>query len=165
LFGKLHVCTYICIVKLEEAIQSVKFKNQTHKAGLNILYTAWWLKTVMSRELKKFGLTHEQYNVLRILKGKSPDEMCVKDIAGRMIEKSSNVPRIIDRLVAKKLVKRSTDANDKRHTVMTLTPAGFNILDTSTKRIDELFGELIAINETSATTLNQLLEQFREKEN
>lgn len=152
-------------MKLEEAIQSVKFKNQTHKAGLNILYTAWWLKTAMSRELKKFGLTHEQYNVLRILKGKSPDEMCVKDIAGRMIEKSSNVPRIIDRLVAKKLVKRSTDANDKRHTVMTLTTAGFNILDNSTKRIDELFGDLIAINETAAMELNQLLEQFREKEN
>jgi DNA-binding MarR family transcriptional regulator len=152
-------------VKLEEAIQSVKFRNQTHKAGLNILYTAWWLKTVMSRELKKFGLTHEQYNVLRILKGKSPDEMCVKDIAGRMIEKSSNVPRIIDRLVAKKLVKRSTDTNDKRHTVMTLTPAGFTILDASTKRIDELFAELIAINETSAAELNLLLEQFREKEN
>lgn len=152
-------------MKLEEAIQSVKFRNQTHKAGLNILYTAWWLKTVMSRELKKFGLTHEQYNVLRILKGKSPDEMCVKDIAGRMIEKSSNVPRIIDRLVAKKLVKRSTDTNDKRHTVMTLTPAGFTILDASTKRIDELFAELIAINETSAAELNLLLEQFREKEN
>ncbi len=128
------------------------------------MYTAWWLKTVMSRELKNFGLTHEQYNVLRILKGKSPDEMCVKDIAGRMIEKSSNVPRIIDRLVAKKLVKRSTDANDKRHTVMTLTPAGFTVLDSSTKRIDELFADLIAINETSAAELNQLLEQFREKE-
>jgi DNA-binding MarR family transcriptional regulator len=161
----LHVRTYICVVKLEEAIQSVKFKNQTHKAGLNILYTAWWLKTVMSRELKKFGLTHEQYNVLRILKGKSPDEMCVKDIAGRMIEKNSNVPRILDRLVLKKLVKRSTDANDKRHTVMTLTEAGFNILELSTQRIDELFAELIEMDDANAAHLNELLEKWREKEN
>jgi DNA-binding MarR family transcriptional regulator len=151
-------------VKLEEAIQSVKFKSQTQKAGLNILYTAWWLKTVMSRELKQFGLTHEQYNVLRILKGKSPDEMCVKDIAGRMIEKSSNVPRILDRLVLKKLVKRATDTNDKRHTVMTLTPAGFNILELSTKRVDDMFEELIEMNEKSATQLNELLEQIRIKE-
>lgn len=118
----------------------------------------------MSRELKQFGLTHEQYNVLRILKGKSPEEMCVKDISGRMIEKSSNVPRIIDRLVLKKLVKRSTDPNDKRHTLMTLTAAGFNILDLSTKRIDELFGDLITVSEASATQLNSLLEKFREKE-
>ena len=85
-------------MKLEQAIQSNKFKNEVHKAGLNILYTAWWLKTVMSRELKEFGLTHEQYNVLRILKGKYPEQMCVRDIACRMIEKSYNVPRIIDRL-------------------------------------------------------------------
>jgi DNA-binding MarR family transcriptional regulator len=163
-FGKLYVCTYICDVKLEEAIQSVKFKNQTQKAGLNILYTAWWLKTVMSRELKQFGLTHEQYNVLRILKGKSPDEMCVKDIAGRMIEKSSNVPRILDRLVLKKLVKRATDSNDKRHTVMTLTAAGFNILEQSTKKVDDLFARLIEMDEASAAKLNNLLEELRAKE-
>jgi DNA-binding MarR family transcriptional regulator len=93
---------YICIVKLEQAIQSNKFKNEMHKASLNILYTAWWLKTQMSKVLKEFGLTHEQYNVLRILKGKYPEQLCVKDISCRMIEKSSNVPRIIDRLVIKK---------------------------------------------------------------
>ena len=83
------------------------------KAGLNILYTAWWLKTVTSKELKEFGLTHEQYNVLRILKGRHPEQLCVKNIACRMIEKNSNVPRIIDRLELKKLVKRATSAEDK----------------------------------------------------
>lgn len=118
----------------------------------------------MSRELKNFGLTHEQYNVLRILKGKSPDEMCVKDIAGRMIEKSSNVPRIIDRLVLKKLVKRTNDANDKRHTVMSLTGAGLNILELSTQRINQLLDEMIQLTDSSAAQLNELLEQIRAKE-
>jgi DNA-binding MarR family transcriptional regulator len=151
-------------VKLEEAIKSVNFKNETHKAGLNILYTAWWLKTSMSQELKDFGLTHEQYNVLRILKGKSPEEMCVKDIAGRMIENNSNVPRIIDRLVIKKLVKRSTDLTDKRHTVMSLTQAGLNILELSTKKINSLFDELIVITNSDAAKLNQLLETVRSNE-
>lgn len=151
-------------MKLEDAIKSVNFKNETHKAGLNILYTAWWLKTVMSRELKDFGLTHEQYNVLRILKGKSPEEICVKDIAGRMIEKSSNVPRIIDRLVIKKLVKRSTALTDKRHTVMSLTQAGQTILDLSTKKINTLFDKLITVGDANAKTLNQLLELVRTNE-
>jgi DNA-binding MarR family transcriptional regulator len=164
LFGKLHVCTYICVMKLEEAIQSVNFRNETHKAGLNILYTAWWLKTIMSTELKIFGLTHEQYNVLRILKGKFPENMCVKDVAGRMIEKSSNVPRIIDRLVVKKLVKRTTDLNDKRHTVMTITTAGLNILDLSTKRINKVLDSVIMLDAASALQLNNLLEKTREKE-
>ncbi len=151
-------------MKLEQAIQSVHFRNQNHKAGLNILYTAWWIKTMMSRELKNFGITLEQYNVLRILKGKSPDEMCVKDIAGRMIEKSSNVPRIIDRLVLKKLVKRTNDVNDKRHTVMSLTTAGINILELSTQKINEVFEATILLSEQEAEELNNLLEQIRVKE-
>jgi DNA-binding MarR family transcriptional regulator len=151
-------------MKLEDAIQSVNFNNETHKAGLNILYTAWWLKTIMSTELKTFGLTHEQYNVLRILKGKFPENICVKDVAGRMIEKSSNVPRIIDRLVVKKLVKRTTDLNDKRHTVMTLTAAGLNILELSTNRINKVLDKVIMLDEASALQLNNLLEKTREKE-
>jgi DNA-binding MarR family transcriptional regulator len=151
-------------VKLEQAIKSSKFRNETHKAGLNILYTAWWLKTIMSRELKACGITQEQYNVLRILKGKDPEEMCVKDIAGRMIEKSSNVPRIIDRLVAKKLVKRATDSHDKRHTVMSLTESGKKLLDHSTKSINQVLDEMIEMKETDAQQLNQLLEQVRKKE-
>ena len=151
-------------MKLEEAIKSNKFKNEVHKAGLNILYTAWWLKTTMSKILKEYGLTHEQFNVLRILKGKYPDQMCVRDIACRMIEKNSNVPRIIDRLELKKLVKRSTSANDKRETVITITAAGINILAIATTNVNKLFEETIEIDEPSAAILNKLLEKVREKE-
>ena len=163
-FCKLDVCTYICIVKLEQAIKSTKFKNEVHKAGLNILYTAWWLKTVMSKDLKEFGLTHEQYNVLRILKGKYPEQMCVRDITCRMIEKSSNVPRIIDRLEIKKLVKRSTSLIDKRETVITLTQSGISILEASTAILNKLMDETVAICDKDAEALNALLEKVRQDE-
>ncbi len=135
-----------------------------HKAGLNILYTAWWLKTVTSKELKEFGLTHEQYNVLRILKGKHPSQMCVRDIASRMIEKNSNVPRIIDRLELKKLVKRSTSAIDKRETVMTLTQAGLTILSSCTEKVNDAFDQTISLSGQDAATLNTLLEKLRQNE-
>ncbi|MCA6453641.1 MAG: MarR family transcriptional regulator [Chitinophagaceae bacterium] len=148
-------------MKLEQAIQSTKFKNEVHKAGLNILYTAWWLKTQMSKELKEFGLTHEQYNVLRILKGKYPDQMCVRDIACRMIEKNSNVPRIIDRLEIKKLVKRSTSALDKRETVITLTQGGITLLEASTVVLNKILDESLVITEQDALALNGLLEKVR----
>jgi DNA-binding MarR family transcriptional regulator len=151
-------------VKLEEAIKSNKFKNEVHKAGLNILYTAWWLKTMTSKELKKYGLTHEQFNVLRILKGKYPQQMCVRDVACRMIEKNSNIPRIMDRLEIKKFVKRNTSPNDKRETAISLTDAGINILEMATAKVDKLFEETIVMNETSATTLNRLLEEIRKNE-
>ena len=151
-------------MKLEQAIQSTKFKSEVQKATLNVLYTAWWLKGLASKELKEFGLTHEQYNVLRILKGKYPDKMCVRDIASRMIEKNSNVPRIIDRLEIKKLVKRATSIEDRRETVITLTQAGISLLESSTSMIEERHLAELNLTETEATTLSALLEKLREKE-
>lgn len=151
-------------MKLEEAIKSNKFKNEVHKAGLNILYTAWWLKTIMSRDLKEFGLTHEQYNVLRILKGKHPEQMCVRDIACRMIEKSSNVPRIIDRLELKKLVKRANSDIDKRETVISLTQSGITILEACNRLVNVLMDETMVVSQEEAASLNCLLEKVRCKE-
>jgi DNA-binding MarR family transcriptional regulator len=151
-------------VNLEEAIKSSNFKTQKQKAGLNILYTAWWLRTVISKELKEYGLTHEQFNVLRILKGKHPEQMCVRDIACRMIEKNSNVPRIIDRLEVKELVVRSSSNIDKRETVVTLTEDGATLLKVATAAVDKAFENVVEVNEKDATLLNGLLENYRKNE-
>ena len=145
-------------------IQSNKFKNEIQKAGLNIMYTAWWLKTLGYKELKEFTLTHEQYNVLRILKGKHPKQMCVKDIANRMIEKNSNVPRIIDRLEIKKLVKRTSSLLDKRETVISLTTSGIVLLEAATQSITEIMDGVVDISNADAKQLNLILEKLREKE-
>ena len=149
-------------MKLEQAIQSSKFKSEVQKAVIHILYTAWWLKTMTVKELKEFGLTHEQYNVLRILKGKHPEQMCVRDIASRMIEKNSNVPRIIDRLELKKLVKRTTSQLDKRETVITITQGGIALLEASTLVIEDKALKDFTMTEEEAVTLNVLLEKIRE---
>ncbi|MDB5191250.1 MAG: MarR family transcriptional regulator [Segetibacter sp.] len=151
-------------MKLEDALQSTKFESQKQKAGLNVLYTAWWLKTLISKELKEVGLTHEQYNVLRILNGKHPVQMCVRDIGCRMIERSSNVPRIVDRLELKKLVKRSTSVIDKRETVIHLTIAGIDILNNASKRVEQVFKNSLLLSEVKAGELNNLLEQLRSAE-
>lgn len=148
-------------MKLEEAIQTNKFKSEVHKASINLLYSAWWIKTILTKELKEYGLTHEQYNVLRILKGKHPESLCVKDIAGRMIEKNSNVPRIIDRLVIKKLVKRGTSAQDRRETNITLTGAGLSILESSTQEVNKTINGQLNLNEEEAEQLNRLVEKMR----
>ena len=163
-FCKLDVYTYICVVKLENALLSTKFSSEVQKASLNVLYSAWWLKSITSKELKDFDLTHEQYNVLRILKGKYPDQLCVKDIARRMIEKSSNVPRIIDRLEIKKLVKRTVSETDKRETLITITKSGLSILESSTSKLNKLHACMQNLTEKEAQQLNQLLEKMRQKE-
>ena len=135
-------------MKLEQAIKSNRFRNEVHKAGLNILYTAWWLKTLMSKELKE----------------KHPEQICVREIACRMIEKNSNVPRIIDRLEIKKLVKRVTSKADKRETVIVLTQAGISILTHSTDRINKKMDESISISEKKSALLNDILEEIRKSE-
>ena len=146
-------------MKLEEAIQSHNFRSDKQKAGLHILFTAYQLKCKVSATLKPFDLTAEQYNVLRILKGKHPQSMCVKDIAGRMIERSSNVPRIIDRLVAKKLVKRTQSKEDKRETMMALTEKGLELLESSSQQMNDTFESILRLNDEEAKTLNDLLEK------
>lgn len=160
----MHVCTYICVVKLEEALQMNTFPSQKQKAALNLLYTAWWLKSIISKELKEVGITHEQYNVMRILKGKHPEKICVKDIGSRMIERSSNVPRIIDRLVAKKYVSRTNSILDKRETVNTLTATGITVLQNATQMMEAKLKKTIALTEQEAKQLNELLETYRERE-
>lgn len=151
-------------MKLEDALKSSRFTDEKHKAGLNILYTAYWLKSHFSTAMKETGLTIEQFNVMRILKGKHPEQMCVRDIASRMLEKNSNVPRIADRLVAKKLVKRATSKEDKRETVMSLTEKGSQLLESANKLMEEVNVKITGINNEEAKALNDLLEKMRKED-
>jgi len=152
-------------MKLEQAIQTSRFSSERHKAVLNILYTAWLLKTTISQELKPFGISHEQYNVLRILKGSAPTAMRVKDIACRMIEKNSNIPRIIDKLEDKKLVKRLVSREDNRETLIRLTPAGISLLEASTKMVQPNTIRSLKLSEKESLYLNRLLDGITDSDN
>ncbi len=134
-----------------------------HKASLNILYTAWWLKSLFSKELKSLDFTHEQFNVMRILKGKHPEKMFVKDIASRMIEQNSNVPRIIDRLEKKKWVTRTQCENDGRHSTIGLSNLGITVLNSANELVQNLSTTAFSLNENEAQQLNTLLEKVRNK--
>ena len=90
--------------------------------------------------------------------------MCVRDIACRMIEKSSNVPRIIDRLELKKLVKRANSDIDKRETVISLTQSGITILEACNRLVNVLMDETMVVTQEEAASLNCLLEKVRCKE-
>jgi DNA-binding MarR family transcriptional regulator len=148
-------------MKLEEAIKSSKFADEKHKATINVIYSAYWLRNNFSMALKKEDLTVEQFNVMRILKGMHPEQMCVKNIGDRMLEKSSNVPRIIDKLVAKKLAKRTTSKIDKRETLVLLTERGISVLEKATALVDNATQEMKGLSESDAQQLNELLEKMR----
>lgn len=148
-------------MKLEEAIKSNKFKGDKHRAVVNILYTAYWVRNSFTTEIKEFGITLEQFNVLRILNGKYPEPMRIKDIGSRIIEKSSNVPRIIDRLVAKKLAERNPSKEDKRETLVSITDKGRNVLESATKLVDTNRETIVGLSDEEAAQLHELLEKMR----
>jgi DNA-binding MarR family transcriptional regulator len=145
-------------MKLEDAIKTSGFKSQRHKAIVNLMFTAYQVKSRIAQLLKNYALTPEQYNVLRILKGSHPTPLCVRDIASRLIERNSNVPRIADRLELKKLVKRSVSPTDRRETLVQITPAGLNLLAMVNQAMDEHEQQVANLTEEQAASLNQLLE-------
>ena len=149
-------------MKLEDAIKSNRFSDERHKASVNLIYTAYWLKHNFSSTMKECGLTMEQHNVLRILNGSHPRALCVKEIGARIIEKSSNVPRIIDRLVAKKLVERVQSKEDKRETLISLTDKGIELTQKARMIVDEKTKGLINLTIEESKELNILLEKMRE---
>src|ERR1700755_2598979 len=101
-------------MSLEEDIQQKAFRNEYQKAILNIMYTHNYLVGRMTDVFKKFDITRQQYNVLRILRGQYPDPASINLIKDRMLEKMSDTSRIVERLRLKGLVQREDGKSDKR---------------------------------------------------
>jgi DNA-binding MarR family transcriptional regulator len=137
------------------------FNSEVHKAHVNILFSSAWLRARVLQVLKPFGLTPEQYNVLRILRGSAPASLCVKDITNRMIDRNSNTTRIIDKLEKKELARRVTARHDRRELNIFITPGGVAILG----QIDEYFKihdlSESYLTENEAAQLSHLLDKMR----
>lgn len=149
-------------MKLEDEIKQKEFKNPYHKLMVNILYTGNWLSLLEANYLKPYNLTLPQFNVLRILRGQSPNPVTVNDIIDRMLDKSSNASRIIDKLVFKKLAVRKTCKNDKRAVDVTITENGLKLLKSIDKEIYKWENRMKTLSETEAVKLNQLLDKLRD---
>ena len=116
-------------MKLEEAIQQTKFISEHQKVHLNILFSASWLSQRSIAILKPYGLTWQQFNVLRILRGRHPEPATVKLLTERMIDKMSNASRLVDKLLAKGLVVRVTSKEDRRRVDVSITDSGLKLLE------------------------------------
>lgn len=149
-------------MKIEDELQTKNFSSEQHKAALNLMFTAYKLHSDFARLLKPFGLTAEQYNVMRILKGSAPRPLCVKEIADRMIERSSNVPRILDRLQAKNYITRTRSENDGRETLIGLTEDGLAALQEAIRGMGDADSTAVKLTDSEARLLNELLDKSRE---
>jgi DNA-binding MarR family transcriptional regulator len=145
----------------KEIKQNLKFSSEYQKVAVNILYTASWLSTHHAKALKPFGLTPQQFNLLRILRGQHPEPATINLLIDRMIDKSSNASRLVDRLLEKEFVSRCVSEADKRAVNVTITEKGLNVLSQIDKKSESLELPLRNISQEEAIQLNQLLDKLR----
>ena len=148
-------------MSLGEDIQQNKFTSEFTKALINVRYTECWLGQKYKGLLKPFGLTIPQYNILRILRGQYPNPVTVNLLIQRMIDKSSNASRIVDRLEEKGLVDRCQCKNDRRAVDVVISAKGLKTLETLDEETQELEKSIKSLTEEEAVQLNKLLDKIR----
>lgn len=115
-------------MKLEDEIKTRTFPTPHHKVGLDIMFTGNWLYEKINLLLKPYGISEQQYNVLRILKGQRGNPINLYAIQERMIHKMSNTTRLVEKLRLKGLVERVTCEDNRRMVEITITKEGVELL-------------------------------------
>ena len=151
------------MLSLGEEIKQTKFKSEHQKAMLNILLTANTLYASNNRFFKKFHLSPEQYNVLRILRGTHPKPCSVLSIQERMLDKMSNASRLVDKLEAKGLLTRKPCKEDRRQVDINITKAGLQILDDIDVPFESMESVLECVSDKELARFNEILDIIRNK--
>jgi len=147
-------------MKIEDEIQQPTFRNAYQKAVINLLFTSGWMTNKQQEFFKPYGITGQQFNILRILKGQHPKSISATAIKARMLDKNSDVSRLLDRLVAKQWIEKKVCPSDKRAADITITDAGLELLATLSKIQKEVDG-ILQLTEGEATQLSNLLDKAR----
>ena len=139
-------------MKLEQAIQQSSFTSSDQKLTLNFIYTYNVFKEDQKNFFKPYDITPQQYNVLRILRGAYPNPYTTSQVRDRMLDKMSDASRIVERLVKKGLVNRTTTKSDKRLVDVVISDNGLELLNSIDSPLDR----------EMSTTFNKFTEEERE---
>ena len=149
-------------MKLENEIQQVKpFRNNYHKAAVNMIFTGKWMIQFHSDVFKKYDLTFQQYNILRILRGRNLKASTIKLIRERMLDRMSDASRIVELMRKKKLVERNICGEDRRKMDVIIMQKGLELLEEIEKENERMDKHLSALNEEEIVLLNDLLDKVR----
>ena len=146
---------------LQEAIHQRKFRNIHQEVQINIIYTSSWIVDIHQKIFKKYGLSSQQYNVLRILRGALPEALSPGLIKSRMLDRMSDTSRIVERLRKSGLIKRTTNSSDRRVAKITISEKGLALLsemESEEKNMDKVSH---ALTDEEIAMLNQLLNKMR----
>ncbi len=149
------------MVELEKEIRQKKFQNEHQKLMVNVLYTNGWLTSLYAKHLKPYGISAQQYNLLRILRGQHPNPATINLLKERMLDKMSNASRLVEKLRLKGLVERHECPVDRRAVDVIITQKGLDLLkklDNITQKMEE---KLNIITEAEAKEVNRILDKLR----
>jgi DNA-binding MarR family transcriptional regulator len=149
-------------MSLEHDIKQDKFDTEFQKASINVMFTSGWLYNRNASYLKPYGITPEQFNVLRILRGSHPTKRMLSDISSRMIDKSSNCTRLVEKLRVKGFVSREICKNNRRQVDIGITTKGLSLLTKIDTDEEQWIGSIKTISEAEAKELNRILDKLRE---
>ena len=148
-------------MKLEEELK-MKFKSPAQRAGLNVIFTGAWMSERFNRLLKPFGISEQQFNVLRILRGQKGQPANLYTIQERMVHRMSNATRLVEKLRSKGYVERQICEENRRKIEVTITQKGMELLESiepiAKASNREVHGRL---TKEEAQTLGDLLDKMR----
>jgi DNA-binding MarR family transcriptional regulator len=148
-------------MRLEDEIKQEKFKNEYQKAIINIYFTNCFITSKFQDILKEYKITSQQYNILRILRGQYPKSATMGKIKERLLDRSSDITRMIDRLVSKKMVERRGSRKDRRLVEAKITQYGLEMLEKMDVCEDRMNKILSHLPEKEVKKLNELLDKVR----
>jgi DNA-binding MarR family transcriptional regulator len=147
---------------ISEEIKQSHFESDHQRAVLNLLFTYGWLKEQLALWLKPYGLTAQQFNVLRILRGQHPEAVTTWEIRDRMLDKMSDTSRLVDRLAKMQVVDKCTNSGDRRLVDVRINDRGLELLARidvdQNAPFDRMKG---AITDEQAQVLSDLLDRLR----
>lgn len=146
--------------KIEDEIRQKKFTSVHQKAVINLIYTSNWLQNQQQEFFKSFGITGQQFNILRILKGQFPKSISGTEIKSRMLDRNSDVSRLLDRLASKNLITKQTCPNDKRASDVRITAEGLALLNEINKTQKQ--DSVLSLSDEEAERLSDLLDKARD---
>ncbi|MDX9751771.1 MAG: MarR family transcriptional regulator [Flavobacteriales bacterium] len=147
--------------RIDDELQS-RFDNEQHKAMLNVMFTANWFKSRQTAVLRSHGISPQQYNILRILRGAS-GPMNMQAVKERMVERAPNATRLTDKLVTKALVERTRCTDDRRVVFVRITDRGLALLDAIARTFRPAQARMLAaLSPADARELNRILDQCRQ---
>jgi DNA-binding MarR family transcriptional regulator len=151
--------------RLQSELKQTKRFHSLHQEGaIGIVRTADVLRRRFSRFVEPHGISGQQYNVLRILRGAAPERLPTLTIAERMIERAPGITRLLDRLERKGLVSRERCASDRRQVLCAITPAGRALLEKLDGPIGKADDEALGpISAADLKTLIRVLDAVRER--